>query len=716
MAGFHNVSAHRRMMDLNTVQPTRPGTPARQVVVLALFFVAAGWGSVWSSALATTAAVDVAAGASAAMPGTKPAVPTPTDASPVSTLNAPAPDSGSKAAAVRDAKTGNPALDLIERATFEMRSDPEASKRDAEEALRTLQSRPDVDLEIRTRLILCDYQAERDTQAADQQIQAGMALLPKARRVGLRAGLLDCRGQMLETAGDNAKARALYEQAVTVATGTHDDEMLAQSLFSRGYLLGLQGEYAAGLNDLKRSQALFDKLNKPVNSLTTYNSIAILYNRMGDYAQARNIYERALKAQREAGMQREEAVTLHNLGRAEENLHDWDEAKQSFTESLAVSRQLNYPRAEAYAYRGLAAVENAEDQPQAALQTLERADALQKLTPDARLRAQIQLARGIAYHKLDRLPESIAALEDALDVFQKADAMGELNLTYSELAEVYSRSGNWKAAYERRTQAKETSDRLLNNQLDQRFATLRIEYDMATKVKENAVLTHENEINRKALAQGRDVRKLQATVIVLSATLVVLLATLAVFQRRNTLRMKNLALTDELTGVPNRRSVLARLDPVLRDHEAGPCSILIVDIDHFKKINDQHGHPTGDEVLKAVAATIRKGVLEPAFFGRLGGEEFLIVLPETDLEMARVAAEAFRESIMNLDTSRWYADRRRITASIGCAVSTPGVDTPSTMLKRADFALYAAKRSGRNCVHTEPASPPDIAAVILEAK
>src|SRR3984893_13401534 len=494
--------------------------------------------------------------------------------------------------------SAHPALAYVERGILEMRSDPDASRRDAEEALRLLQQRPDADLEIRAHLLLCDYQAERDTHAADQEIEAGMALLPKAHRVGLKAGLLDCRGQMYETAGNNAKARALYEKAVTVAAETHDDEMLAQSLFSRGYLLGLEGEFAAGLSDLKRAQALYDKLNKPVHSLTVLNSIATLYNRMGDYTQAVYIYSRALKAQREAGMQREEAVTLHNLGRAYENLHEWDESRKAFTGSLAVSRQLGYPRGEAYAMRGLAAVSNATGDPKGALDTLARAETLQRQTPDARLRAQIQLARGIAFHKLDRLPESSAALEDALEVFRQADAMGELNATYSELADVYAESGNWRAAYDRRTQGKETSDRLLNNQLDQRFANLKVEFDTAAKDKENAFLIHENEINQQALAQGLSVRHLQAAVIVLSAALVLVLATLAVYQRRSALRMRYLALTDELTGVPNRRSVLSRLEPLLRDPNGGSCGILIIDIDHFKKINDQYGHPVGGEVLK----------------------------------------------------------------------------------------------------------------------
>jgi diguanylate cyclase (GGDEF)-like protein len=176
-----------------------------------------------------------------------------------------------------------------------------------------------------------------------------------------------------------------------------------------------------------------------------------------------------------------------------------------------------------------------------------------------------------------------------------------------------------------------------------------------------------------------------------------------------------LAMTDELTGVPNRRAVLGRLDPLLRRSDSSACSTLIIDIDHFKAINDQHGHPAGDEVLKVVAATVRSAVRESAFFGRLGGEEFLIVLPGTGLKEARRVAEVFRERIESIDTSRWCADRRPITASIGVAVSVPGKDTPSTMLQRADLALYVAKRGGRNCVKTEPTPEPDMGAAVLDA-
>jgi diguanylate cyclase (GGDEF)-like protein len=594
---------------------------------------------------------------------------------------------------------------FIERGALAMRVDPGASRRDAEAALAVLAREPNADLEIRARLLLCDYYSERDKSVAQEQIARSIALLPQASRPGLRAGLLTCQGDMNETAGDSVQAKALYDSAVKVGTDAQDDEMLAGALFSRGYLMGVQGQYSEGLVDLRRAQALFEKTNMPQHAATVLNAIAILYNRMGDNAEAVHIYTRALKAQRQAGLKREVAVTLYNLGRAHEALQEWELARRAYTESFELQHSLGYARGEAFALRGLAAVANAQGDSRGALDTLERAEALLGQTLDARLGAHIELARGIALHRLGRLEQSLTSLTAALKVFKEADALGDLSVTYSELARVQAQLSEWRAAYETQSQYKAISDRLLKNQLDQRFATLKVEFDTAARDKENELLTRENQANEKALIQARRARQLQAVAIVLTVMLAAMLATLAIHQRRSTLRMRTLAMTDELTGVPNRRDVLTRLEETLRRDGEPACSVLIVDIDHFKSINDHHGHPMGDEVLKFIAREVRSAVRAPAFFGRLGGEEFLIVLPDTSLENACAAADRFREQIMNIDTTRWFPARRRITASIGVTVSKPGICSSSDMLMRADGALYAAKRSGRNCVKSAPELP-----------
>jgi diguanylate cyclase (GGDEF)-like protein len=193
-------------------------------------------------------------------------------------------------------------------------------------------------------------------------------------------------------------------------------------------------------------------------------------------------------------------------------------------------------------------------------------------------------------------------------------------------------------------------------------------------------------------------------VIVLTVVLAALLATLAVAQWRTTRRMHTLAMTDELTGVPNRRALLTRLAPLVEAPNDRTHAMIIIDIDHFKSINDQYGHPEGDEALKLVAARLRAEVHEPAFIGRLGGEEFAVVVPDSNAEAGRQLAERFRESVMTIDTRRWLADRR-LTVSIGVTLSRPAGDTTSHMLQRADAALYEAKRAGRNCLRLQLPAP-----------
>lgn len=591
------------------------------------------------------------------------------------------------------------ALALIEHGTLAMRTNPDGSKQDAERALEIIGRFPDVDLEIRARLLLCDYYSERDGVAAQRQIDAAGALLARALRKGLRAGVLTCQGETFETAGDNAHAKVNFDEAVAVATAANDEQMLAEALFSRGYLRAVQGEYAAGMSDVRRSQDLFTRINMPQHALTVLNAIATIYNRMGDYGQAAQIYERARSQQHDAGLRRDEAVTLYNLGRSRQKLAEWDAARADFSSCLALSHELSYIRGEAYALLGLASVDNANADPGGALTLLARATELQSRTPDARLNAQIQLARGTALRQLQRGAEALSALEQAVVVFEKANALEELGSTYDELSIVHAQMNDWQSAYQYRTKAQSAAGKLLHNQLDQRFATLKVEFDTAKTEKENALLLSQNTANEKALSQERRANALQATVILLSLVLLGLLAILALRQWRRAHDMRALAMTDELTGAPNRRAVLTFLRGLLKRGDASPCSILVIDIDHFKSINDQHGHPVGDVTLQALTAKLRDAAADPAFLGRLGGEEFVVVLPGTDSLNAHRVAEQIREQMPTIDMSSWLG-ARRITVSIGVATSIRE-DTVSTMLRRADAALYTAKRAGRNCVRTD---------------
>jgi diguanylate cyclase (GGDEF)-like protein len=606
---------------------------------------------------------------------------------PLAAASAATPESGTPA---------HPAAALVKGAVRAGRSNPEDAHKLANEALALLSAQPDADLEIRARLALCDYYSERDLDRARDMLARAAAQLSLARRGGLRAGVHSCDGEIHEAAGDNAKAISAFERAVSEAEAAADGEMLANALFLRGWLRGVQGDYALGLIDLRRSLTLYEKGDFPEHSRTAVNGIATIYNRMGDYAQAQQYFEQAAKAQLAAGLQREAVVSLYNLGRTRENLEEWDSAQRAYLQVMELARRIGYARGEAYAQRGLAGVHNARGEWRQALERLAAAERLAAEMPDARLRAQISLVRGTALRLAKRPAEGIAALNTALATFGKAEALADLAATYAALAAAKADLSDWRGAYEDQRRLQEVTDRLHARQLDQRFMMLKVEFDTAAREKENVLLVRENAAAAAALEHEKRAGRLQIVAITLAALLALALGRLAWRHRRTSRSMQTLAMTDDLTGLPNRRAVLAHLAEVLAGGKN--CAVLILDIDHFKTINDQHGHLVGDDVLRAVAGVVANVLRQPMFGGRLGGEEFLLLLPETKLEAAVQVAEQVRAAVAGVETSRWFSGRL-LSISAGVAMAHPGPGGVADALRRADEALYAAKAAGRNRVH-----------------
>jgi two-component system, cell cycle response regulator len=180
-----------------------------------------------------------------------------------------------------------------------------------------------------------------------------------------------------------------------------------------------------------------------------------------------------------------------------------------------------------------------------------------------------------------------------------------------------------------------------------------------------------------------------------------------IVQLERSLRASNeqvrlLSITDALAGTYNRRYLN---DQLVREIERSrrysrPLSVVMADIDHFKRIKDEYGHPAGDEVLRGFADLLRASIRQSDWIARYGGEEFIVVVPDTDLMGAMATAEKIRLLCVSapMPTAR---GRLRVTASFGVAVMDPKADTmtdTAALLGRADAALYRSKNAGRNCV------------------
>lgn len=167
--------------------------------------------------------------------------------------------------------------------------------------------------------------------------------------------------------------------------------------------------------------------------------------------------------------------------------------------------------------------------------------------------------------------------------------------------------------------------------------------------------------------------------------------------------LRQFATTDHLTGVANRRHFL---DGATQEFErarryGGPLSVIMADIDHFKRINDSHGHQVGDRVIQAFATTLQSCLRACDRVGRLGGEEFAVILPETAAPEAAVVAERIRAQVETLAVPLPDGGTLAFTASFGCATRAPQEGSVAATLARADAALYRSKHAGRNAVHAD---------------
>jgi diguanylate cyclase (GGDEF)-like protein len=202
-------------------------------------------------------------------------------------------------------------------------------------------------------------------------------------------------------------------------------------------------------------------------------------------------------------------------------------------------------------------------------------------------------------------------------------------------------------------------------------------------------------VSRDSRADLRQRRLVRASVSQ-AAPVLANLRNLAIAQRR--------AATDGLTGLANKRSVGDSLKRMFAQSSrtASPLAVVMLDLDHFKALNDRFGHPAGDQVLASVGAAIRSTLREGDFAGRNGGEEFAVILPNTDALGASAVAEKLRKAIAEILVPGVDVD---ITASLGVAAYPEHGLSPERLERLADAALYVAKRSGRNRVEIAAAHP-----------
>jgi diguanylate cyclase (GGDEF)-like protein len=528
----------------------------------------------------------------------------------------------------------------------------------------------------------------------------GIAEAERAGDARERANLRMCRGYGLENTGRIIEAVADYEFGVAEGRRLRDDRLLAAGLMFRGELRYYRGDMGAALSDLTESHQLYTRLGEADRQRHTLNDIANLYadRRVGEYDKAIEYYRQVLASHQAEGNQAGISTAYFNLGTTFDNKGDPAAGLPYFRRSLEIERRRGDESEIAVVQRAMAGVLTRAGNPAEALRRLDDVLAHDLRTQDVEGIARTRLSRGIALRALGRPAEALDELEAARAHFDAIDNPRYLEKLHDERALALAATGDWRGAYEARGTQMRLQAALAEQLKQEHTSRLRVQFDTERKEAENRALLRENRLRGQALAAAARVRRLGTAVIILSAGIMLVLAVLIARHVANARLLRTMAMTDELTKLPNRRHLFALADARLGDagRKNEPVSILALDVDHFKRINDTLGHDVGDTVLRRVAQACRGALRHDDSIGRTGGEEFVVVLPHADAAHAMEVAERLRASVESLDWSDVDA-ALRVTVSVGVAQRV-AADDFAALAKRADDSLYRAKHAGRNRV------------------
>ena len=236
-------------------------------------------------------------------------------------------------------------------------------------------------------------------------------------------------------------------------------------------------------------------------------------------------------------------------------------------------------------------------------------------------------------------------------------------------------------------------------QRDNAINVLNDKYKTDRKINENALLQNQTKLKKLKILQTEEQQKIQRRNFIFLICIATIFLLLLFRQLRIRQVLKRLAQTDSLTGLLNRKTLFEKgiLNVEQAIERQTEMTMFLLDLDHFKQINDTHGHAVGDEVLKTIAMLGSETMRSRDIFARLGGEEFVAVLPDANFEEANAIAERLREKISTYDFTRFGVEYS-ISASFGVAALSQVTPKFDSLLNAADEAMYRAKANGRNQV------------------
>jgi len=516
--------------------------------------------------------------------------------------------------------------------------------------------------------------------------------------------ILYLKGFALESLGEVSQATEEYKKGLEVAESLHNKVQVASGLINLGAIAYLSGDFERSLVLLNDAYNIAAQTDDEELKGTVNGELGIVYSYLFQDKQSMAYYQQSYLHFKKAGMLLAAHNSLNNIAITHTFNREFQQAIDVFKTIITESNK-DTPSDSMYSvYSGMAwaHISKEDSNPDAAYQYLLMAKQHMQFTEKLDYKLQYYVDEATILYKLERYDEvltSIAQVEQLFIKHQEGSLMRKENSIYLvELrAAVYNKQEQYQQAYETQSRVIELTDKHYENEDRRSITQVRLRLEAERADKENALLHNQQVTHEKNLRQAKLEHEEQRLYLIVSALITLALAWVLTKLIQSQHQLKTASSIDTLTGVANRRSLMKKAQKSFKQSKKSgiSLSILMIDIDHFKEINDRLGHSTGDKVLAEVASLGSDIMRKSDLFGRLGGEEFMVCLPKTTLTSAMEIAERIRLCVSG---ASWpYSHLDKVTVSIGVA-SFKNDSELTDLVKRADKQLYQAKASGRNKV------------------
>ena len=542
-------------------------------------------------------------------------------------------------------------------------------------------------------MVMANAQLE-DNVALEKSANEGLALARELREPQAESEFLAGKAVVLSSAGKHIEAQRLFDEAISVAEKSGLTRAATSAMISKAFVFGLLGRDTDSLDLLFKAHQRYVDLGDAQSAGRAMSHIGTAYARESasrdDLTKALTYHLQSITPGAEKHSRHELADVYFNIGVVYQRLKDLANATIYIQKSIALFRALNDPVGLAFGNYRLGVLAGESGKWGQALTYLDNALPELAKSGDATMVFNAQRARAKALAHLDRRRESLDALAGA-DAERKRIESSWIETAYlTSATEVYAKLGDFEKAYRAQMLLVEAERRSVLEAREKDAAEVQAKFEVKQKEVENTVLrARERESDARSLAM--------ALALVLLLFVLGGLAWFLYRQSQQNRRFANLAMRDDLTGLPNRRSILEFARAQLRTSRVDNVKmcLALIDIDHFKTINDECGHAVGDAVLSAFAEMCSQQMRSNDKLGRYGGEEFLLIMPGSHLTQIPQVFNRLRDAIQLMQVPGLLPGKS-LTFSMGAVEVTGPADDLDKLIKRADDALYRAKQGGRD--------------------